>query len=555
MSQNYLARFLKEYNSVSWREVSFLAICSGIANGILLCLINNGAAAASQSSTRLQFLFLYIIAMIVFCYAKKKSMTRSIRIIENMLHDLRVRVVNKLRRTSLRQMESFSKGDIYTKISQDTVTISQSAFFLVNIVQALVMVVCCLLYIAWLSPGAFFMTVFGIIIATSIYWGHRQKLVRDMAEMNKKEGEIVEAVSDIVEGYKELYGNQKRNEGVFKHYSGLAEESRTVKVRANDTFILEIMFTQIFFYLLIGAVVFILPEVVPTYSVVVIRVTAAILFIVNPLDIIATTAPLITRANSALKNIYDLDDVLTAPQTDADRPFQTPSQFLNFQEITGHSLQFTYRDAENNPLFTVGPFDMHIRRGETVFFVGGNGCGKTTLMKIICGLYQLNSGELRLDGQRLEQNNYQDYRELFSVIFSDFHLFDRLYGQDEVDPTTVNNWLKKMDIAHKTQFIKGRFTHTDLSTGQRKRLALIVALLDDRPIVMLDEWAADQDPQFRTFFYETLLAEFRAAGKTVLAVSHDDRFWHLADRVVKMEYGQLARNLYGASTSQNETCQ
>ncbi len=537
--QNNLKRFLGEEKRETWRFVLVLSVCSGLANGALLGIMNGGCAAAAQSAAKLQYFILFILAMIIFCYAKQVSMRYSIQAIEKMLHQLRLRVIEKMRWSELRGIESFTKGDVYTKVSQDTVTISQSAFFLVNILQQALMVLCCLLYIAWLSPWAFLVTVVSVALALSIYWSHRQNMAQDMADMSLKESELVDAVSNIIEGYKEIRVNKKKNDAVFGRYSGIAAESRDLKIHSNETFIVEIMFSQVFFYLLIAAVVFVLPQLVPTYSVVVIKTTAAILFVVGPLDTIATTAPLVARADSALKNIYSLEDRIDALPGKEGGTYEAPSIYEGFSSISAKGLNFIYRDTKNNPLFSVGPVDLDIKRGETVFFVGGNGCGKTTLMKLMTGLYRPESGSLMVDGVCVDPSACQDYRELFSVIFSDFHLFDRLYGLEDIALDKVNAYLKNMEIADKTWYDGEKFSRLDLSTGQRKRLALISALLEDRPILMFDEWAADQDPHFRHHFYEELLPGLKAKGKTILAVSHDDRFWHVADRVIKMEYGKF----------------
>jgi putative ATP-binding cassette transporter len=128
---------------------------------------------------------------------------------------------------------------------------------------------------------------------------------------------------------------------------------------------------------------------------------------------------------------------------------------------------------------------------------------------------------------------------LFSAIFSDFHLFEKLHGLSAVDPERVNALLRLMEISDKTAFSEGHFTNTHLSTGQRKRLALVVSYLEDKPIYVFDEVAADQDPQFRRYFYETLLPELKSAGKTVVVVSHDDRYFQAGDRVLQMDYGKL----------------
>ena len=177
--------------------------------------------------------------------------------------------------------------------------------------------------------------------------------------------------------------------------------------------------------------------------------------------------------------------------------------------------------------------------GDIVFTVGGNGSGKSTLLKLLCGLYYPLRGSIAINGKNVDRDLYPDYRELFSIIFTDFHLFDRFYGIADVKESAVHTWLKKMGMSAKTQFRDGRFTNINLSTGQRKRLAYINAMLDDKQIYIFDELAADQDPEFRKHFYEVLLPELRAMGKTIIAVTHDDRYFETADRVLKMDEGQL----------------
>jgi len=197
-------------------------------------------------------------------------------------------------------------------------------------------------------------------------------------------------------------------------------------------------------------------------------------------------------------------------------------------------------DVDGNATFQVGPIDGEIRRGEVLFLIGGNGGGKTTLLKLFTALYQPTEGAIYIDGARVGPVNIQSYRDLFSAVFSDFYLFDKLYGLSETDPERVNALLELMGIADKTAFSEGRFTNIQLSTGQRKRLALVVSYLEDKPIYVFDEVAADQDPEFRRYFYERLLPEMKKVGKTVVVVSHDDRYFHAGDRILQMDYGKLS---------------
>jgi putative ATP-binding cassette transporter len=209
-------------------------------------------------------------------------------------------------------------------------------------------------------------------------------------------------------------------------------------------------------------------------------------------------------------------------------------------QIALRGVRFRYLDQTGQPLFAVGPIDLDIRAGELLFIVGGNGSGKSTLLKLLTGLYPPEDGELRLDGRRLWPTDLTRYRSLFATVFTDFHLFRRLYGIPNLDPAEVNRWLAELDIADKTRYTEQGFTNLDLSTGQKKRLAIAAALLKERPICVFDEPAADQDPAFRRRLYEELLPRFRADGRTLIVVSHDDRWFHVADRVLEMRDGQLA---------------
>lgn len=200
----------------------------------------------------------------------------------------------------------------------------------------------------------------------------------------------------------------------------------------------------------------------------------------------------------------------------------------------------TYRTDEKDESFTLGPIDLSLRPGEFVFFIGGNGSGKTTLAKLLLGLYAPESGQILLDGKPITEENRDYYRQMFTAVFSDFYLFDSLLGieSQQLDEHALE-YLKQLQLSQKVQVNDGVLSTTKLSQGQRKRLALLTAYLEDRPIYLFDEWAADQDPLFKQIFYYELLPELRARGKTVLVISHDDRFYEVGDRIVKLDYGKI----------------
>jgi len=208
-----------------------------------------------------------------------------------------------------------------------------------------------------------------------------------------------------------------------------------------------------------------------------------------------------------------------------------------FKELKYENILFHY-EKDNERYFSVGPVSLKIRPGKVIFIVGGNGSGKSTLLNLLTGLYPLKSGHIFLNGKRSEINAC---RPLFSLIPYDFHLFDRLYGLEKTDSKRVNELLKCMKLDKKVEYQSSTFSTLKLSTGQKKRMAMLVALLEDKPIYVFDEWAADQDPEFRKYFYEDLLPSLKAKGKTIIAVTHDDRYFHMADEVVKLEHGLIVK--------------
>jgi putative ATP-binding cassette transporter len=275
---------------------------------------------------------------------------------------------------------------------------------------------------------------------------------------------------------------------------------------------------------------------------------AAVLFFFGPLTNVVTIIPMLAQVNVTVDNLRRLEATLDdGLKKTAEHEAAPEIDLSDFQMIGLDGVCFHYRDPDGNATFQVGPIVGELRRGEILFLVGGNGSGKTTFLKLFTALYRPSEGAIRVDDRVIGPANIQSYRNLFSAIFSDFHLFDKLHGLRDAAPERVNALLRLMEISGKTAFADGRFSTTHLSTGQRKRLALVVSYLEDKPVYIFDEVAADQDPQFRRYFYETMLPELKNAGKTVVVVSHDDRYFHVGDRLLQMDYGKLSALPYSGA--------
>lgn len=537
-----IIRFFISESPVAWRRVLMVAGLAGLCNAAIIGFINRGAALAANMTglSGLRIVFMFGLCLAGLYAGKRFALIRCTLIVEHMLKDRLVRVTDGIRHSQLEIIEKLSKGELYTKIAQDINLISQSALVMVAAAQQSIVLVFCLLYVGYLSRPAFFTTLAAIGVGLLVYSQHSEIFQKALRLLVAKDAEVVDTLGHAIDGFKEVRMNHRKSDALLASLDRLAGEARDLRIRAQIMFCTDMMFSDTFFYSLLAIIVFLLPRFFPTSGPVVLMVTASVLFVIGPMAMIVQATPVFERAKSALASLQELEARLAeaARGTPAPATGDGPD-FTGFGSLSLREASYTYGIRDRNGGFSVGPVDLRVERGETVFIVGGNGCGKTTLLKLLTGLYVPQAGGLYVDDLLLHYGNIDAYRDLFSTVFADFHLFDQLYGLEGVDDAAVAAVLSDLGLTGKTDFRDGRFTDLNLSTGQRKRLALAVCLLENRAIMVFDEWAADQDYHFRQRFYEVVLTDLKARGKTVIAVTHDDRFWGQADRVIKMEYGGI----------------
>jgi len=540
-----LWHFLRSQSDISLPRVITIAAISGLSNASLLMIVNFAANSVSPRNT---ILFLCFLTAITLYILSQRFVLRMSSIeVEKIIAHLRVSLAAKIRGSDLQSLESIGRSRIYGSLHADTITISQAAAPMILACQGGILVLFSMMYIYYLSPRAFVLTVVLIAIGISIHFQNRKELVAEMDRSAQKENEFFEGLTHLLDGFKEVKLSHIRGAGLFEHMKGIAADAASLKMRSGKRYADYYIFTQVLFYLLIGALVFILPgfnepgaDAGNVGSAQLTRITAAILFIIGPLTLAVSVLPVIRAADHSVGNIMKLQAALERTAAAA-RAHEGHGSAMpdSFETIEVRDVEYAYTDREGKLLFHLGPVSFTVNRGEVLFLIGGNGSGKSTLLKVLTALYSPAAGSITVDGVDINTLGYRSYRELFSAIFSDYHLFDRLYGMPDVDNERVLSLLKMMKLDRKTSWQNGRFVNQELSTGQKKRLALIVALIEDKPIYVFDEWAADQDPDFRKYFYETLIPDLRSRGKTVICATHDDRYFHVGTRVLKMDIGQL----------------
>ncbi|MCG8460152.1 MAG: cyclic peptide export ABC transporter [Holophagales bacterium] len=525
--------------------VAYTAV-SGLSNAMLLVILNMAVEDTQNDSHSFSLLFMFAIALVGYTLPRRHVMTKVMTEIERILDRIRVRIADKVRRSELRAFESVGEGEIYHSIHRETITISQSAKPILTAVQSGTLFLFTILYIAWLSLAAFAIFNAIVLLTSLVYLWKKKRIGQQLREALGYQNRLFAALSDVLDGFKEVKMSSDRNQDLFTSIQNRSEIASSKKIDVDLQFVLLYTFTQTAIFVGIAAMVFLAPEISPTYDLVAIKVTTALLYLIGPIFNAVGAIPDIAEAEVAIQTIREvegrLDQHLRTTTLEAD------ASFADFETLRFEQAVFAFDDQNTTRPFVVGPIDLEIRRGEVLFITGGNGSGKSTFLKLLTALYFPQQGRLAVDQRTLEPSTVQAYRDLFCVIFADYHLFERLYGLYEIKKSSVADLLEEMELTGKTRFVEDRFEPIDLSTGQRKRLALIVTMLEDRPIYVFDEWAAEQDPLFRRRFYHEVLPSLKAKGKTVIAVTHDDKYFQLADRIIHMEEGRIVDEPWGGAT-------
>jgi putative ATP-binding cassette transporter len=539
----YIAWLRERAGANAWR-IALLAVISGALQAVLVVIINAAIGNISKDTLNFRYFVMFVVCMGGYLYYFRQAVTGTMKLAAEIVYDTQERLVGKLARIDYQAFERSDKNLMYKNLVESTDILFESARSLVNAISGMAMVVGSSLYIGFLSPMALIAVAVLVFLGVAVYLATEKEMTAHLRISKGHEKNFLGYFKQLIGGFAELKMSSQRSADLLDNHlwvcSGQARESRIVAERFITSNMLSV---QSFYFCLIAGIIFVLPQISQGDVGLVGKIAAAALFLMGPMSSVIMAAPMLAKSDYALGAIQDLEVFLDqadeAKETDPDSPL---AGRLDFQDLLLKGATFQYQDGKEGQAFKLGPVDLEVKANEILFLVGGNGTGKSTLMKVLAGLYRPQSGQIILDGIRLDASNYAHYRDRICLILSGFHLFDRLYGAGTMDVQRLEELLVMMKLSGATKFKDGAFTTLELSSGQRRRLALVLAMMEDKPIMLFDEVAADLDPSFREFFYTQLLPMMKNNGKTVIAVSHDDRYFHVADRVVKLDYGQVAGN-------------
>jgi putative ATP-binding cassette transporter len=509
----------------------------GLASTGLVALIN---ATLHSFGSRDVLLAGFVGLCVLLPVARFLSTWLLVRQIQDVVYNLRLELSRHILAAPLRQLEEVGSPRLLAMMTDDVDAVTDAISNLPLLTLHLTVVLGCLGYLTYLSPKLLLLVIAFVVVGVISYQLPLLRAQRHFQALRDEWDHMFGYFRGLTQGTKELKIHAPRRHAfVEEKLERSANAIRRHNVAGMKIYAAATTWGQMLFFVAIGLILFGAPHFLAVDPRTATGYALAILFMSTPLDVILNTLPQLGRAAVALRKIDQLGLSLKDERTESAAIPPSPGA-AGWSSLAMAGVTHRYRHERDEEIFTMGPIDFVARPGDLVFIVGGNGSGKTTFAKLLSGLYLPESGDLLLDGAPIDSAAIDGYRQKFSIVFTDFFLFDSLLGLTAPDlEGKARDYLVQLHLDRKVKIEGENLSTVDLSQGQRKRLALLTAYLEDRPIYLFDEWAADQDPHFKEIFYLQLLPELKAKGKTVFVISHDDRYYHVADRIVKLNYGQI----------------
>lgn len=535
---------------------TLMGAASGIATAALLALTNRTLhdGAASVPAFVASFAGLCALALAGEIISDIGNNVVGQRVIAALRKNLCAKIIA----APISEIEQFRSHRLIAALNQDIDTISAFSFLFSSLAIAAATILGCLGYLFVLSPMLLLIALVALALGSIAQSLARRVGIHRFGAAREAEDRLQKHYRALVDGAKELRINRERRAFVYgPELSGTIEAIFRLRVRAANVFVSANAFGSLLFFVVIGLMLVLQRGSANADRGVLTGFVLVLLYMKGPIQEIVGALPSIGRAQVAFRRIAELSARFSSSEPALlDARTSGRGHEARFSTLTLREVAYRFTAPQDTGLagepsgaagFALGPLSLTLHRGETLFIVGENGCGKTTLIKLLLGLYAPDSGALLVDGEPVRADGLDAYRQLFSAVFSDYYLFDTLLPGEDTPQSEARHYLERFELAHKVSVRNGMFSTTDLSTGQRKRLALVHAYLEGRPVMVLDEWAADQDPTFRRIFYTEILPDLKRQGKTLIVISHDDRYFDAADRYIRLEDGRIVEEVRPAN--------
>jgi putative pyoverdin transport system ATP-binding/permease protein len=510
-------------------------IISGVSNAALLAVINSSLKSGRPAAT---LLWMFCGLCVVLPFARFISELLLTKLGQKTMYTLRMKLCQQILAAPLQHLELLGVSRILATLTEDIPTITVALGMLPVICINFALIIGCLAYMAYLSWIFFGVLIAFLVLGIAGYQISVMKVHKIFTRARANADELLEHLRALIYGTKELKMHRGRRELFMQQQLDTSAQSfMGNNISAFRLYSVAACWGQALMFIVIGIYLFILSPMQHVSNATLIGYTLALLYLTTPIQVIMNVLPQLSRANIAMQTVTKMGFTLESIRPE-ELPDTAPA-WGAWQTLELKCVTHRYQRENDSESFVLGPIDLTLEAGGIIFITGGNGSGKTTLMKLIAGLYLPEQGQIELNRQPVTNASVENYRQYFSAIFSDYFLFDQLLVTDSNTDKQAAHYLEVLMLSHKVQIKNGKLSTKGLSQGQRKRLALLSAYMEDRSIYLFDEWAADQDPYYKTIFYSQLLPELKKRNKTVIVISHDDRYYDVADRLIKLEEGQI----------------
>ncbi|EJY6984773.1 multidrug ABC transporter permease/ATP-binding protein [Campylobacter coli] len=522
----FILELLKQnkFKFISFLIFSFISSAVGV---LTLVFINDYLLKNTQNIP-----ILYFIALLIVFFLSSTIVELGLSVFgQNFIFKMQRRVVKQILDTPLLKVAKVGKARILASLGSDVRNISFGLLRLPDFLQSSILILCTSAYLCYLSPQIFTLCAIWIIVVFTINNFLMMKVYAYFRKARENDDALQNNYQNILDGHKELLINRYRAKLYYEdEFESNARSKKKNSTLGNLFNNLSSNFTNVALLALVGVEFYLALEFKWASVAEATTIALSILFLRTPLVSMIGSFPTLLLAKIALDKIAKLE------LDDYKEHFEKTNFIKDWRQISFKNTSFSYDDN-----FHLNPVNLDLKKGELIFLIGKNGSGKSTFCMLLTGLFKPSEGEIFVDDMKIDDDNLDVYRSLVSAVFSDFHLFTKTLAKEKfADEEKIASWLKFLELKGKTRVEDHELVLTKLSTGQKKRLAMLIALLEERDILVLDEWAADQDPVFRRFFYKKLLPLLKEQGKTIFAITHDDAYFDSADRIFLAEGGNIS---------------
>jgi putative ATP-binding cassette transporter len=456
---------------------TFAGVLSGLSTTALIVILNHMIGPGVQRTP------LIIDAFSALCIVRLCSGFLShallVRLSQNALHDLRLELCRRIMNAPLRQLEQIGPSPLINAFTDDMQLLAMAVINLPYVFVNAIILAGCFIYLGWLS----WQMLLGMAVCFGVGAGSYLWMTRNATKLlqagRREQEQLVDHFAKLVAGAKELKLHaRRRSEFVANLLEASADGVRRQNTAGITIYSAASNWGRLLFFVYVGLLLLWSPNLRSAAEVA--ASVIVILYMMAPLEAILNALPVMAQASVALEKIQSME-MSFQPDSIARIGSVVDESPKRWRELALVDVEYSYQARVSESAFTLGPVNLVLRPGEVTLLVGGNGSGKTTLGKLIVGLYRPDAGEVRLDGEALTNLGHQETRSMFSAVFNDFCLFDELLGIDPSRVQFAKRYLRSLQLDHKVLMRGSRFSTTELSQGQRKRLALLVALLEDRP--------------------------------------------------------------------------